>query len=232
MTDNDHDPHAPLSPEEEEALLEQYKDVLEGFVVARQPRPGRPWHQAVFALDRAIKGVRDFKDLNASAFRNTVLKWYRLAKENAEKASPEKRMALPSFEECWGKFVTSWPKVEKPDISLHEIANNVRADYDHPIYHELGYESEAMRILIGLCEELQKLQGEEPFFLACGTAGKHAGVSQQTAHKLLGTLVADGVLEEVEKGRPNYATRYRFLKGARDGGGQHLVGHMLEEGSG
>ena len=48
---------------------------------------------------------------------------------------------------------------------------------------------------------------------AARTAGNLLGIAAITAHRWLWLLEKDGFLETVQKGRRNYATRFRFIGG-------------------
>ncbi len=76
-----------------------------------------------------------------------------------------------------------------------------------------GYEQAGLRLLATVCRELQRSVGQEPFYLACRTAGRLLTVDHSTASRWLWLLVHDGIVEEVEKGDRSRrrASRYRYL---------------------
>ena len=59
------------------------------------------------------------------------------------------------------------------------------------------------------------MHGAKPFFLACRKAGEALELDHVSASRWLNVLVADGILEVVEKGRQaksaRRATRFRYL---------------------
>ena len=67
--------------------------------------------------------------------------------------------------------------------------------------------------LAALCRKLQRAAGDGPFYLGCRTAGRLLGVHHATANGWLFLLIAEGVLQEVEKGSQakRRASRYRYL---------------------
>ncbi len=71
-----------------------------------------------------------------------------------------------------------------------------------------------VKVLIGLCAELQLAAGNKPtFFLSCRDAGDMIGVDFRLASKYLKRLELDGVLICVEKGSKgkHKANEYRML---------------------
>lgn len=74
------------------------------------------------------------------------------------------------------------------------------------------YDQSEVLLLAGLCRELQRTAGDRPFYLSCRDAGRLLGATPVQASRWLFLLVADGVLEEVEKGevRTMKASQYRW----------------------
>jgi hypothetical protein len=58
-----------------------------------------------------------------------------------------------------------------------------------------------IRLLIGLCCELQRAMGDRPFILSSRGAGKALGISFPTAASYIRRLMFDGVLVRTHKGR-------------------------------
>jgi hypothetical protein len=76
------------------------------------------------------------------------------------------------------------------------------------------YDEPPVLLLAGLCRELQRAAGDEPFYLDCRTAGRLCGVPRMTAWRLLAVVfVADGILEPGAKGSQatRRANEYRFV---------------------
>jgi hypothetical protein len=72
-----------------------------------------------------------------------------------------------------------------------------------------------MRLLLAFCFRLQCLVGEQPFFLSARTAARFLGhTAHSTAASWLGALVADEILDEIEKGNASTgkATRYHWKR--------------------
>jgi hypothetical protein len=74
------------------------------------------------------------------------------------------------------------------------------------------FEDEKLRLLVKGCRELQELLKPSPFFLSCRDAGKHLGISHETANVYLYRLQRAGVIREHRKGTvmSRRATRYFY----------------------
>ena len=76
-------------------------------------------------------------------------------------------------------------------------------------------DSRTLQTFVSLCRQLQRAAGHQPFYLSCRTAGKLFNVSHMQANRWLFVLVADGILQEIEKGgtqkNPRNATRFRYI---------------------
>jgi hypothetical protein len=115
-------------------------------------------------------------------------------------------LALPvietkAFEESWFDFLNGWPRIRylKDELSVERVAERA-ALLEVP--EAAKYEQPELRHLVAICRELQKAQGEAPFFLSCRTAAKLINVTPQQANRWLNGLVLDGVLKETDKGVP------------------------------
>lgn len=77
----------------------------------------------------------------------------------------------------------------------------------------MRYEQVGLRLLVALCRQLQQVSGQQPFFLACRTAGDLLGVTHVQAWRWLTLLAHDRIVEEVEKGDRVHrrASRFRYL---------------------
>jgi hypothetical protein len=75
-----------------------------------------------------------------------------------------------------------------------------------------AYHLDGLRLLVALCRELQRLAGDNPFFLGCRDAGRLLGVSFQRAAKWIRRLSRDGIIIRVSKGTQasGKASEYRF----------------------
>ncbi len=163
-------------------------------------------NRQVFELARALKAVPALADASPDQLQNHVRRWHGMgvAKEV---------IRTEPFEETWIDFLKCWPKVKFPKGSepMAEIVEKARRL--PPPSAATKYESPRLQLLVAICRELQQSAGGEPFYLACRTAGRLAGVDHSTAARWLWLLVHDGILAEAEKGdrTRRRATRYRYL---------------------
>jgi hypothetical protein len=76
-----------------------------------------------------------------------------------------------------------------------------------------AYHLEPLRLLVGLCRELQRLAGDRPFFLGCRDAGMLLGIPFQVAARYLRRLCADKIITRTSKGNgiTGKASEYRYL---------------------
>ncbi len=75
--------------------------------------------------------------------------------------------------------------------------------------HGLG---ENCELCAGLCRELQRVNGDNAFYLSCHKAAKAIGVGDHHhTNKYLNLFVSLGMLKVVEKGTSRKATRYRYV---------------------
>ena len=86
----------------------------------------------------------------------------------------------------------------------------VKAERSEPPECAKRFSHAKLRLLVGLCWELQKAHGERPFFLSCIEVGKRLGIHYKRANAWLHILRTGGVLEVAA--RPaRRAIRYRFV---------------------
>jgi hypothetical protein len=86
-----------------------------------------------------------------------------------------------------------------------------RADASPMPPQSARYNSPKIMRLVAVCYQLQLLQGKSPFFLGVRDAAQIMGIKNlHQANAILGGIVRDGVLNEVEKGTRKRATRFRF----------------------
>ena len=165
--------------------------------------PGKR-HRQVFDLARGLKALPEFADAAAENLKPYVQRWHQMALDQIQ---------TKPFEETWIDFLKAWPRVKHPkgEDAMTKIFEASLQNELPPVAE--NYEQHPLKILVGLCRELQRATGEGPFYLACRTAARLLGVDHTTANRWLFLLVADGVLEEVEKGNraQRRATRFRYL---------------------
>jgi hypothetical protein len=176
---------------------------IEAAIQGTLPRGQGRRHKQVFELARALKAIPALHDADASLLRGYVERWHRLALTHIN---------TKPFDETWADFVMGWPKVKFPVGSEPMSQLLAAAEARGPAPGAREYETATINKLVGLCRELQRVAGDEPFFLSCRTAGKLLKVSPVTVCRHFAVLKADRVVAEVEKGdiRSNRASRYRY----------------------
>src|SRR5262249_39816067 len=118
------------------------------------------------------------------------------------------------FVETWADFVQAWKRVklahgEGPvDVAFARAL----ATAPPPKAMEL-YGEGPIVMLASLCRELQRMVGDDDFFLDCRTAGQLIGVDHTTAWRYLEVLCADRMLLPGAKGSKaaHKASRFRFM---------------------
>jgi hypothetical protein len=73
-----------------------------------------------------------------------------------------------------------------------------------------NYHIPEMRLLVGICCELQRAAGDRPFILSCRGAGRALGIKFQRANKFTRRLMLDGVLVRTHKGSQASGTASEF----------------------
>ncbi len=179
---------------------------IERAILASLPTgPGRRNRQ-VFELARALKAIPRLADAPVDTLEPLVRRWHHVG-------VTKKVIATEPFEETWIDLLRAWPKVRFPK-GAEPMAAIFEQSKQEPLPRAAQkYERPEFRLLVGLCRELQRASGDEPFFLACRTAGRLLGVRHETAWRWLFLLDHDGVIKEVEKGdgARRRASRFRYL---------------------
>jgi hypothetical protein len=190
--------------------IETHKVVIESLPKAIGQR-----NRQVFELARALKGMAQWSDGPADCCKHAVRLWHRVGRERGV-------IGTEPFEETWVDFVKAWSKIKFPKGAelMREILDRVKQQPLPPAASR--YEQTEFQWLVGICAELQRRHGDEPFFLSCRTA---AGVldlkdsrgqpAYMKTSRWLFLLEHDGILLEVEKGNMNRrrASRYRYVGG-------------------
>ncbi|HEX2973108.1 MAG TPA: hypothetical protein VHP11_12295 [Tepidisphaeraceae bacterium] len=116
-----------------------------------------------------------------------------------------------NFDETWADFIRAWSVARVPLNFDAEGWALGKAKAEPPPPQADDYDTEAVRLLVGMCFHLASLHYARRFFLSSHRAGAALGVSHDKALRWLGMLCADSVLERVESGNERRATRYRWI---------------------
>jgi hypothetical protein len=119
-------------------------------------------------------------------------------------------IATKEWEESWYDFRSAWelvkfPAGEGPIATMYEKAISKKPPKCADMYQQ-----SQLKALVALCRELQRVAGEEPFFLAGRVAAEQIGVDHKTAARWLKMLCMDRVLELAERGTRHQASEYRY----------------------
>jgi len=197
-----HQPNGPVLS----VLLSRHDGLRNRITAAiRESLPSRPGkrNRQVFELCRSLKAIPEIADLEGAELERVVRAWH-------NKALPA--ISTKPFEETWIDFLRAWPRVKYPRGQERILAALDAAKQSTPTVAK-QFEQPALRLLVSLCRELQRVAGAEPFPLSCRMAGRLLGVEHTTAAGWLFLLVSVGILQEVTKGsqKTNMASRYRYL---------------------
>lgn len=186
----------------DETRLVESVTAEDAIASALPTRPGQR-HRQVFELARGLKAVSALTDSEPRDLRVFVEAWHK-------RSLPH--ISTKPFEETWIDFIKAWPNVRFPKGSEPMAIVFERACSDGLPDAAERYEQSALQLLVAICRELQRAAGDGPFYLACRTAGQLVEVDHVTANRWLFLLVADDVLELVERGgrSTRRASRYRY----------------------
>ena len=127
--------------------------------------------------------------------------------------------ALPNigtkpFDETWADFAYGWKRVKYPrGEGMLKQAVLKALEAKNRIAFEQGYDTEEVQLLVRVCYELQRLQGKEPFWLSCYSAGDILGVSHTQANQYLQMIETDEIIKCVQMNTTKRARRYKFIAG-------------------
>ena len=175
---------------------------VEESIRATLPEGAGRRNAAIFAYVRRLRAHPELATATPAELRAHALAWH--------KAAAPAMSGEHGPDDTWADFWYGWERVKYPHGAgpLAEALN--RGDAAEPPACAAEY-GEAARRLAGLCRELQRVAGDGPFYLAYRSTGDLLGIDRNRAGRLLGMLVADGVLNLISKGRTGRASEYRFV---------------------
>lgn len=164
---------------------------LEAMIDATMPTASGHVETRLFEFLRRLKSVPALADVHVSMLTPFIQLWHRRAVDDVPTLFLDEVRALAA---------ERWPKVLHPFGSgpLDEAVALARTQTVPRC--ALKYDTEAVRLLVKVCRELQRRSASEPFYLAVRAAAEFMGIDKSSAARFLKMLVADGVLEEVQKG--------------------------------
>lgn len=149
-----------------------------------------------------LKAIPGYADKPLKALKPVVRQWH-------QKALPT--IETKAFDPTWSEFVAAWPGADADKAMAAVAVPFKRAKHAPDPSICADYDDANTRLLVRWCRELQRDHGQEPFHLACRTAGFFIGMSWRTASARLKMLVADEVLAIAVKHTTYNSTRYYYV---------------------
>lgn len=177
--------------------------LINNAIINTLPKKDAQRNHMLFQLCRWLKGIEELAGRPVKGIKPILREWHR-------RALPV--IGTKPFDETWADFTYGWPRVKWPkgdNILKQAIEKAIKAKNILP--EAQGYDSAETQLLVRVCFELQKMTDKEPFWLSCRNAGNILGISHTEANKRLKMLVADEVLQEVQKNTNLRATWYRYI---------------------
>ncbi len=183
---------------------------IEEAVKSTLPRELGTRNRQIFRLTQHLKSLPLISEAQAKDLRWVVEAWY--------------RQALPfirtkDFTETWCDFCIAWERVKyaKGCGPMQQAFDRAVRMRPPQIALEKYGGHKQVQALVALCCELQRLAGDNPFYLSTRAAAELLGVTHVQTSRWLFMLRVDGILREVSKGgtseNPRKATRYRYTGG-------------------
>ncbi|MBA2704462.1 MAG: hypothetical protein H0U60_11485 [Blastocatellia bacterium] len=163
----------------------------------------------LFQLARGVITLEKVENRSISLSERRLIfgQWY-------ERAKPFLR-AEKTFDDYLFEFLTSFDGVRH--LLDEDVVDEawVRANTAPLPKVAECFETQSVRLLVGLCRELQRIAGHQPFLLACRTVARLFGhATHTTAASWLRGLASARIIEVVEQGsaQTNRASRYRYIE--------------------
>jgi hypothetical protein len=176
-------------------------------IARSQPAGVGERHRRIFDLARSLKALPYLTDAHANALEGIIRNWHRKALNV---------IGTKSWKITWKDFRDAWERVKIP-MGSGPLEEALRAAVAAPMPQSvIGFKDAPTRRLPALCAKLQALAGDRSFFLACRTAERLCGfTNQMTPARRLKLLVESGVLKLVSRGSTGAelrrAAEYRYL---------------------
>ena len=197
---------------------------IEDVVRVSIPRQSHVNHHHLFTLARAMLALQAYlrdqgelgpcEKLSLNCLQKAFDLWYGQAEPHLrpQQTKDEYRM----------EFLEAWEDVRIPlgEGALDQILEAARRASPPEVVLRNQLSDPRIVLLVKFCRELQRVNGEGPFYLSVRTVQQLFGLaSPRTAHGWLKALQVLGILRLVEKGGPEppKATRFRYLPPLDDG---------------
>ena len=175
------------------------------IIQATLPRQEGERNACLMRLARGLKFDADLRDKPLSEIKAIVRRWHCCAIEV---------IGTKPFDVSWSDFVRAFEAAEIPLLGnpVHEALEKAKQQAaEGPLPLCAGqYDSEVVRLLVGLCANLAALRHNGSFFLSSHDTASRLGLQPAQAWRYLRMLCADEVIQRVESGSQHRATRYRW----------------------
>lgn len=177
-------------------------------IQATLPRHEGERNACLMRLARGLKFDAGLKDKPLSEIKPIVRHWH-------DRAITV--IGTKPFDASWSDFVRAFEVAEIPLLAdpVHEALEKAKQQAAEGLLPPCAgqYDSEVVRLLVGLCANLAALRHNGRFFLSSHDAASRLGLPPAVAWRYLGMLCADEVIQRVESGDQHTATRYRWTGG-------------------
>lgn len=158
----------------------------------------------IFAFVRHLKALPQFASADFSALLPVVQQWHHAALPF---------IGTKDFDTTFSDFADAWMNA-KYAIGQGPLKEVCMTAITKPLPKcAERYKCDSLRRMVLLCRELQHHAGNEPFYLACRSAGDVLGITHVVANKWLRLLVHERILELVTPGTRHRASEYRYIGG-------------------
>ena len=175
-------------------------------IALTQPKGPGQRNACIFSLARGLKFDCGLDSQPMKEIKPFVQKWHELALPTID---------TEPFDDTWSDFLRAWETAELP-LACDPVALAIARARQHLGEGHLPteadqYDSEVVKLLVGLCANLAAYRAGDRFFLSSHVAGRRLEIPQSKALQYLKMLIADGVIEVVQTGNERRANRYRWL---------------------
>lgn len=169
----------------------------------RRTLPSEVGHRRrqIFGFVRRLKGMPQYATADLSTLLPVVQQWHNAALPFI--GTKDFDTTFSDFAEAWinAKFAIGEGPLK--EVYLSALTKPLPKCAEH-------YQCDSLRRMVLLCRELQQRAGNEPFYLACRSAGDVLGVTHVVANKWLRLLAYERILEVITPGTRHRASEYRY----------------------
>lgn len=189
-------------PQREEGIDEYVKKAIESTI----PRAPGERHKGIFRFAAALQGHPELARGSIRQLRPYVNAWYAAA------CKVDGVVMAANADENWHDFAEGWGHVRYPGTGGRMTAIMERASKAIPAAADF-YSTDALRLLVSLCRELQREAGDKPFPLSTRKVAELFGVDAMRASRWLRGIERDGFIkcEKIGTLSKRQASEWRYL---------------------